>query len=646
MHRTVLAMLARAAEEYRDRPYVWGKTEGGWASLTFNEFRNTARTLAAGFRSIGIGNGDKVSILCEGRPEWVVAEFATLFAGGISVPLSIKLQPDDVPFRINHSESTMVVCSANTREKLGSVLKKLSRKVKILYVDADEEGLGVLEREHGLKRGKRLFSYQGLLETGREKLPALDAELSEIEKNTGEEDVVTISYTSGTTGNPKGIMLTHKNYYVNVQDSVNIFQVPSAQYRTLLILPCDHSFAHTVGLYAALPRAIEIYFVDARGGGMATIRNIPINLRETNPVFLLTVPALSGNFMKKIQDGVAAKGGIAKKLFDMGVRAGMARFGNVHDRPPVLRRALNFIPHKLADLIVFSKVRQTFGSDIQFCVGGGALLDRKQQEFFKAIGVPIYQGYGLTEAAPVISSNTPFAHKIGTSGKVASSVECHILREDGSECRVGETGQIAIRGENVMKGYFKNEKTTAETIRNGMLLTGDRGYLDEDGFLCVVGREKALLIAPDGEKYSPEEIEEAIMNGSELIEQALVYNDHCAYTGALLTIDEEKARSRIAERGITTADEFLDEVKADLYRFQEDSAYARRFPSQWIPSTFQLLDGHFTEENGMINSTMKVVRPKVLEAYQERLEAMYAEDGQNHRNEANRRVVRALLSLK
>ncbi len=170
-----------------------------------------------------------------------------------------------------------------------------------------------------------------------------------------------------------------------------------------------------------------------------------------------TVPALSGNFMKKIQDGVAAKGGIAKKLFDMGVRAGMARFGNVHDRPPVLRRAVNFIPHKLADLIVFSKVRQAFGSDIQFCVGGGALLDRKQQEFLKAIGVPIYQGYGLSEAAPVISSNTPFAHRIGTSGKVAPSVQCHILQEDGSECRMSETGQLTRAG-SPHSGYLPRSR--------------------------------------------------------------------------------------------------------------------------------------------------------------------------------------------
>ena len=645
MHRTVLQMLASAASEFRNTPYVWGKTDQGWEHSTFRDVRDASRALAAGLRSAGFETGGKASILAEGRREWVVSEFAVLYAGGVSVPLSIKLLPEELPFRINHSESALVVCSKNTSSKLAPILEKLEREVMVLYLDEDEETLSMLESEHGLQRGRRLFSYTELLERGKQELPDLEEELTRIESNTGEEDVVTISYTSGTTGNPKGIMLTHKNYYVNVHDSVELFKVPHGGYKTLLILPCDHSFAHTVGLYAALPRGIEIFFVDARGGGMASIRNIPTNLRETNPVFLLTVPALTGNFMKKIREGVAAQGGIAKKLFDAGLAAGIAYHGDVANPPSFFARARYFLPYKLADLIVFKKVRETFGRDIQFCVGGGALLDRKQQEFFKAIGVPIYQGYGLTEAAPVISSNTPFAHKIGSSGKVAASVTCYILDEDGSECRIGETGQIAIRGENVMKGYFKNEAATEETLRDGLLLTGDRGYLDEEGYLYVVGREKALLISPDGEKYSPEEIEEAIVNSSDVIDQALVYNDHNRYTGALITLDEDRVREIIRREGIEESGALLDVLRSALYRFEEEPAYANRFPSQWIPSTFQVLEDHFTEENRMINSSMKMVRYKILEAHADRIEAMYAEDGQDHKNERNRQAVRSLFSV-
>ncbi|NBF41414.1 MAG: AMP-binding protein [Spirochaetes bacterium] len=645
MQRTVLAMLEQAAEDFPETPYVWQKIDDGWSSMTFREVRDATRALATGLLSIGIGRDDKVTILAEGRQEWVIGELAVLHAGGVSVPLSIKLLPDEIPFRVNHSESKLVILSTNTASRITEVFGDFENEVMVLCLDDDSDTLGRIEEATGLKRGEWLFSYPELLERGRRELGVRETELSALAKEISEEDVVTISYTSGTTGNPKGIMLTHKNYYVNVHDSVNLHQVPHGGYSTLLILPCDHSFAHTVGLYAALPRGIQIYFVDARGGGMATIRNIPTNLKETEPVFLLTVPALTGNFMKKIKEGIAAQGGVAKKLFDAGLAAGIAYYGDVHNKPPFFTRLKNYLPYKLADAVVFSKVRQTFGRNIQFCVGGGALLDRKQQEFFKAIGVPVYQGYGLTEAAPVISSNTPYAHKIGSSGRVAASVDCRILAEDGSECAVGEVGQIAIRGENVMKGYFKNESATAETLRDGMLLTGDRGYFDEDHYLYVVGREKALLISPDGEKYSPEEIEEAIVNGSELVHQALVYNDHNRYTGALITLDDEKVRARIAERGIADADALLDELRADLYRFEEDPAYRRKFPSQWIPSTFQVLEEQFTEENKMINSSMKMVRFKVVEAHTDRIDAMYAEDGQDHRNERNRQAVRSLFSL-
>jgi long-chain acyl-CoA synthetase len=337
--------------------------------MTFNEVRDAVRALAAGLRSIGIGRDDKVTILSEGRQEWVVGELAVLHAGGVSVPLSIKLLPDEIPFRVNHSESKLVILSTNTASRVTEVFSNFENKVMVLCLDDDADTLGRIEEATGLRRGERLFSYPELLERGGRELGALDAELSALAEDISEDDVVTISYTSGTTGNPKGIMLTHKNYYVNVHDSVNLHQVPHGGYSTLLVLPCDHSFAHTVGLYAALPRGIQIYFVDARGGGMATIRNIPTNLKETEPVFLLTVPALTGNFMKKIKEGVAAQGGPAKKLFDAGLAAGIAYYGDVHNKPPFFTRLKNYLPYKLADAIVFSKVRQTFGRNIQFWRG-------------------------------------------------------------------------------------------------------------------------------------------------------------------------------------------------------------------------------------------------------------------------------------
>ncbi|MDZ7613609.1 MAG: AMP-binding protein [Flavobacteriaceae bacterium] len=324
-----------------------------------------------------------------------------------------------------------------------------------------------------------------------------------------EDDVVTISYTSGTTGNPKGIMLTHLNYYSNSHAAVNTFQIKE-NISTLLILPTDHSFAHTVGIYTALVKGLAIYFVDARGGGMNALKNIPVNLVESNPNFLLTVPALTSNFMQKMKDGIQAKGPAIEGIFNRGLKAAILRNGNGFDKPSAGVQLSTWFNYQLAEKLIFKKLRLIFGKNIEFFVGGGALLDINQQQFYKAIGIPVYQGYGLTEATPIISTNTPFAHKMGSSGKVLSGITCKIVDENAKELPKGEKGEIIIQGDNVMKGYYKNPKATEETIKNGWLHTGDLGYFDKDNFLVVTGREKALLISEDGEKYSPEEIEEVM----------------------------------------------------------------------------------------------------------------------------------------
>jgi long-chain acyl-CoA synthetase len=548
MKRTVIGMLHYASETFGDRPYLCVKGDKGYNQKSYKE--TEARVFAASLLGLGFERNSKVAILSEGSANWVVGEYGTLIAGCISVPLSVKLMLEEVFFRLNHSESRALLVSKNNIGKVLAMLDKVkNRRFCLIYLDDDEETLKQAAAQHNLKQGKDLFAFSRLVEEGKKVYEKKKGMIEAIEEEIGEEDVVTISYTSGTTGNPKGIMLTNKNYYSNCSDAVNMFDVPP-DYSTLLLLPCDHSFAHTVGLYAALLRGITLYFVDSRGGGVAALRNIPINLKEASPVFLLTVPALSGNFVKKIAAGIEEKGKLLFCIFKAGMRAGLRFYGDCFRKPPLFRRIVNFPMYKFADLLIFKKVRSMFGSRIEFCVGGGAFLDIKQQEFFKSLGVPVSQGYGLTEAAPVISSNTPKLHRLGTSGKTAPSVTCRIVKEKGGDAAVGEKGQVVIRGENVMKGYFKNEEATKEALRDGWLYTGDLGHLDEDGFLCVVGREKALLISEDGEKYSPEEIEEAIISTSDLVSQVMIYNDHRRYTSALVVLDTDRRKDLVAHRKV------------------------------------------------------------------------------------------------
>lgn len=223
------------------------------------------------------------------------------------------------------------------------------------------------------------------------------------------------------------------------------------------------------------------------------------------------------------------------------------------------------------------------------------------------------------------------------------NVDCRIILPDGTEAPAGEKGEIVIKGNNVMKGYYKNPETTAKTVKDGWLYTGDLGYYDQDNFLMVVGRGKALLISADGEKYSPEGIEEAIQNSSELILQAMVYNDMKKYTTAIITLDAPKVARYVEKHKIADSEVLLKAIKLDFYKFKETAEYRNQFPEKWIPSTFQIVPEPFTEQNHMTNSMMKMVRHKIQEVYHDKIEVMYTSEGSNAVNDINRQTVKKYL---
>jgi long-chain acyl-CoA synthetase len=413
--------------------------------------------------------------------------------------------------------------------------------------------------------------------------------------------------------------------------------------RLYICIPIDHSFAHTVGIYAALLRGLSLYFVDFGGGGIQYAKNVAKNLKEANPHFMLSVPSLSSNFMMKIKDGVREKGKFIYGLFNMGLNAGIRMNRDGYRKAGILVRLVNYLPYKLADILVFSKVRKIFGDNIDFIVGGGALLDIRQQHFFYALGAPVYQGYGLSEATPIISANTKEVHKMGSSGRVIPNVESKIIDDKGNDKKKGEQGQIIIRGKNVMKGYYKNPETTSKTIVDGWLHTGDLGYIDEDDFLIVIGREKALLISADGEKYSPEGIEEAIQNSGVLIHQIMVYNDMKKNTSAIVTLHKDKVRAYAKNHGYSKEEEILEAIKRDMNRFRDVPEFKGQFPEKWIPTTFQVVPEDFSDQNQMINSALKMVRHKIQEVYRERIDFMYGPGGSDILNKFNLETVSELL---
>ena len=637
-------MLDEAALKWGSAAYAHRKTDAGWVPVSFAEARERAREFAAWLLSTGARRNDCIAVLAEGSPEWIMGELGVLMAGCISVPLSIKLLEEEIPFRLDHSEARAILTTKNQLKKvLGSFRRTENKQIRIVYLDDDPEWARRTAAENGVS-ADRVIGFEEARAAGRAALSSLGDRLDQSIASVEEDDTVTVSYTSGTTGNPKGIMLTHLNYWTNCHDAVRAIPLPPG-WRSLIILPVDHSFAHTAGLYTALVCGVTLYFVDSRGGGIGTLRNIPINLVESNSHFLFTVPSLTANLMKKIIAGVEEKGGLIERLFKTGIAAGIAYNGNGFNAPPWGVRLKNVLPYKIVKLILFNKIRKmVFGRSIRFCVGGGAMLDVKQQEFFAAFGVPVYQGYGLTEAAPIICTNTPRKHKFGTSGMVFDSIECRLVKADGRPAGESETGEIVIRGGNVMKGYYKNPDASARALRDGWLYTGDLARWDLDGFLVVVGREKALLIAEDGEKCSPEEIEETIGSSTDVIDQLMAYCDHRKYTIALVCLDTSSVERLVRSRGIRSAAALLQILKEELYRFRNDPK-AKKVQAAWVPSVFQFMPEAFSEKNGTVNSTMKLVRHRIAEIHSDLIEYSYTKEGSVMENPRNLAILSDLFKL-
>ncbi len=436
------------------------------------------------------------------------------------------------------------------------------------------------------------------------------------------------------------------NYCANAAQSSSLFEVPT-WYISLMILPWDHSFAHTVGIYTLMMNGASLASVQQGKTQLETIKNLSSNIHEIKPVFLLSVPALAKNFKNNIEKGIKDKGLLISALFRLALRTSYFYQADGFRRGKGLRLLARPL-HAFFDAILYKKIRAGFGGRLQFFVGGGALLDIEFQRFFYAIGIPMFQGYGLTEAAPVISSNTPGFHKLGTSGRPVRHLQLTICDPQGNPLPQGQKGEIVIRGANVMAGYWNNPTATAESLRGGWLFTGDLGYLDADGFLMVLGRFKSLLIGSDGEKFSPEAIEEALEFHSPFIRQAMLCNDQQPYTTALIVPDFSAIRSHILHKHphITPAEypsRAVLLIQQAIAQFNQGGHHQHLFPKRWIPSTFALIADEFTEQNHMINSTMKMVRPRITQTYLHRIQYMYTPAGKDILNPPNLEVFNKMI---
>jgi long-chain acyl-CoA synthetase len=616
--KTIIKLFEVSVAKFPNNIYLWEKQNGKYEGTTYKQTHNLVYRFGAGLMALGLQKGDRVGLISEGRNAWIISELGILYSGGINVPLSVKLDSaTEFKFRLQHSGCKMVIVSNGQAEKLEKIRGQLPNLEKVIYLDGNESA------------DTNDCSYEKVLALGDELLKISREKFETISKNIQPNDLANISYTSGTTSDPKGIMLSHLNYVANVLQADTLLSVQE-DCKTLAFLPWDHAFAHTVCLYCFMYNGASVASLEIGKTTAETLKNIPKNIKEIQPNILMSVPAVAKNFRKGIETEIYKKGRVVEMLFKHALKIAYQYNGSgwkpaggiVAVYKPILW---------LYDKILFSKIRKSFGNKLEFFIGGGALLDVELQRFFYALGIPMCQGYGLSEAAPCISSNVPDAIKFGSSGRLVKFLDLKICDPDNKELPTGEVGEIVVRGDNVMLGYWNNPKSSAETLRDGWLYTGDRGYMDSDGFLYVLGRFKSLLIGSDGEKYSPEGIEEALVEESPYIDQCMLFNNQNAYTSGFIVPNIVSINREIERRGFKPgSDEALNEaltiIQNEVDCYKSGGKFANSFPERWLPASIVILPEAFTEQNQLLNSTMKMVRGKIADYFKAELEFLYTSE--------------------
>ena len=630
---TIIDFVEKYTHQFAGNVYLREKVDGVWKEITQEQTRKEAYRIGAGLMALGLQKGEKIALLSESRAMWILAELGALYAGAVDVPLSVNLgEGQDLLFRIHHSEAKWILVSANQLAKIRAIIGECPDVRKVIVFDDTAFNVDSLQ-EGEIRMSEVQKLGDEFLATSRDQFEARY-------RSVGPDDYANISYTSGTTADPKGILLTHRNYTANVEQGHSVISIGENEVM-LIILPLDHCFAHVAGMYTMMYYGGSIAFVPIGRNALATLKNVPTAIKETRPHVMLSVPALARNFKKNIETGIKAKGPKVEKLFNFAVKNAIAYNKEYYNRGGLKdcwRKPLMW----LFDKLIFKNVRESFGGRMKFFVGGGALLDIELQRFFCAVGMPMFQGYGLTEATPIICANSAGHAIFGSSGRIVRPMDCKICDEQGNEVAIGQKGEIVIRGENVMAGYWKNPKATADTVVDGWLHTGDMGYIcpwDTD-FLFVVGRFKSLLISSDGEKYSPEGFEDSLPEVSKFVSQVVLHNNQDPYTMVLIVPEKEALRDFVQKQGLDPETRegkvaMLQQIQAEIDSYRRGGAHYGLFPERWLPAAVVICDEAFTIGNRMMNSTMKIVRGKVEEHYADRIAYAYTPEGKQLLNEKN-----------
>lgn len=592
MVETLSQLFLNTIKSYAKDDLMLYKKDGSYTPISTDEFGKDVKHFALGLRELGYEAGDKLIILSENRPEWVMTDLANLCLGGISVPIYTSLVPEQIQYIIDNSDAKVVVFSDEEMWGKINVIRSELAKVEH-YITCQADGPeGTLTFADVQKRGEKLAEDQ----------PDLFEELA---LKVKPEDVASIIYTSGTTGVPKGVMLKHSNFVSNVHAVLKIIEFTHKD-TVLSFLPLSHVLERMV-TFAYLSKGCSIAYAES-------IETVAENLLEVRPHIMVSVPRVFEKIYAKVMDNVLASSSLKRKIFFWAVKIGREYGKNKLLNQPV-SGSLQF-KKKIAHKLVFSKIIEKTGGRVRFFVSGGAPLSKDIAEFFYAMGLIILEGYGLTETSPVIAVNTLEDIKFGSVGKLMPGVEV----------KIAEDGEILTKGPHVMKGYYKMEAETQEVIKDGWFYTEDVGYLDDEGFLTITDRKKDLIVTAGGKNVAPQPIEN-ILKTNPYISSAVVIGDKRKFISALIVPNFEKLEEYANANNISYSD-YSDLVKNDMVVNFIESEINRATPglaSYEKVKKVALLDREFEIEKGEITPTLKVKRNIIEQKYKGTIDNLYIE---------------------
>lgn len=587
---TILKTVDEGLKKRKSNVYAGVKRNGQWIETSVDDFMKQVKLLALGLHQLGVKKGDKVSIHAENSTEWLIVDLAVLSLGAALVPIYTTQPGDQIKYILENSEAVVHFVS---NDEVFAETKPL-----IKSIDTVKAVVSILGSKH-----QKLRTFEELKQNGAvldEEKPGLYEELkNQVQPN----DIATLIYTSGTTGVPKGVVLTHDNIAGNARASYEIFPFKPDEIddpKILSYLPLAHMFERTASYIYAFG-GVPVYYIE-------DIEQIRDDFQTIKPVYFVTVPRL----LEKIVTGIKVKGqelsGLKKRLYYWAVN--LAENYDPENPPPSLK-------YKLADKVVYSKIRELFGGRLIGVNVGGAALSPNIARFVNGIGVYCGLGYGLTETSPVLTGPPVGELRIGSSGKALPCVQI----------KIAEDGEIVAKGPNIMKGYYKMPEKTQEVFNeDGWFCTGDIGHLDEDGWLFVTDRKKSLFKLSTGKYVAPQPIENALVN-SGFIEQAVVVGSEHKFCGALIVPNWDNMKKRFETSGHEFPTENITENEFVLKRIQKEVDKVNEDRSKWEKiKRFTLLKDQFTIDKGEITPTLKVKRNVINKNYKEIIDSMYADE--------------------